>query len=445
VNGLPAGNGQSTFTDFSLNNGDLISCRLTSNLSCANPDTAISNAITITVTNHLVPTISISADTTTVCAGTNVTFTSSITGGGNNPVYFWEINHTPAGNGSTFSSANLVNGAIVSCELTSSAGCARPDSALSNNVTIAVKPVVTPAINIAATPAAICLGSVDTVHANISNGGITPLYLWLLNNHFLNNTGAVYITDSLQSGDSVQCVLISSAQCAQPDTITSNSAGIIVNQIPNAIISPAANAGFCPGDSVLLTADPASATYKWSTHATTQNIYVNVAGHYTVTVTNANVIAYQQPATPAITQLHDTLVAPVAAGYQWYLNDTAIVGGTGQTQAAKLTGTYSVQITDSNGCTATSAGLVISSIGELSQAGDISVYPNPTNDYWHLVASNELVGSSLEIYNAEGQIVFKSEVHGENLLIDALPYATGIYELRIISFQQILVRRLMKI
>ncbi|HEX6915128.1 MAG TPA: LamG-like jellyroll fold domain-containing protein, partial [Chitinophagaceae bacterium] len=56
---------------------------------------------------------------------------------------------------------------------------------------------------------------------------------------------------------------------------------------PAATISPSGPTTFCQGGSVTLTAS-SGAAYLWSTGATTQSIIVSTAGSYTVTVTQAN-------------------------------------------------------------------------------------------------------------------------------------------------------------
>ncbi|MBN8697724.1 MAG: esterase-like activity of phytase family protein [Bacteroidetes bacterium] len=57
--------------------------------------------------------------------------------------------------------------------------------------------------------------------------------------------------------------------------------------VPNALVTTSGNTTFCPGDSVVFTA-PVSSTYLWSTGATSQSITVYTAGNYTVQVTDAN-------------------------------------------------------------------------------------------------------------------------------------------------------------
>jgi YVTN family beta-propeller protein len=70
-----------------------------------------------------------------ICSGTGTTFTATPTNGGTAPVYKWMVNGIIAGtNSSTFTSASLSNGDLVTCLLTSSIPCATGNPATSNAI-----------------------------------------------------------------------------------------------------------------------------------------------------------------------------------------------------------------------------------------------------------------------------------------------------------------------
>lgn len=77
-------------------------------------------------------------------------------------------------------------------------------------------------------------------------------------------------------------------------TVTVNSAGctsiattsIVINTSPVAGISAGGSTTFCPGNSVTLTSN-SSNSYSWSSGATTQSIIAALSGSYSVTVTNS--------------------------------------------------------------------------------------------------------------------------------------------------------------
>jgi hypothetical protein len=67
-------------------NGDVVTCILTSNATCATGNPATSNQITITVDSSLPVSVSIVASANPVCSATPVTFTATPTNGGTTPL-----------------------------------------------------------------------------------------------------------------------------------------------------------------------------------------------------------------------------------------------------------------------------------------------------------------------------------------------------------------------
>ena len=119
-------------------------------------------------------------------------------------------------------------------------------------------------------------------------------------------------------------------------------------------------AEICEGDSVTLTADPAP-SYLWSTGETTQSIVVTDNGSYTVQRTNGSCVTTSSPATvivnpaPNVTNTGPTTACGTAtldAGIDiWtYLWST---GETTQTIDVTTSGTYSVTVTNPDGCSST--------------------------------------------------------------------------------------------
>jgi PKD repeat protein len=104
---------------------------------------SFSDTVMITVDSIIPPAVAIQtsfADTTnTVCELTEVTFTSTAQDVGSNPTYQWMINGNPTGgNSPVFTTDQLVDQDVVTCEVTSSLGCATGETALSNSETINV-------------------------------------------------------------------------------------------------------------------------------------------------------------------------------------------------------------------------------------------------------------------------------------------------------------------
>lgn len=165
-------------------------------------------------------------------------------------------------------------------------------------------------------------------------------------------------------------------------TASSNAITVTVKSKPNPVITPSGPTTICFGSSVTLSSSTA-AVYQWSTGATTKNITVSSAGVYTVTVTNGVgcsnnsapvTVTTLTATTPVITPNGSTVLcngqsvllsSSVASSYLWSNNAT--------TQSITVTqpGNYYVNITDGNGCTATSNSISVTS-GSISGSPTIS-------------------------------------------------------------------------
>ncbi|NBW43799.1 MAG: hypothetical protein EBR29_08320, partial [Sphingobacteriia bacterium] len=154
-----------------------------------------------------------------------------------------------------------------------------------------------------------------------------------------------------------------------------------------ASITPAGSLSICQGSSVTLQANTgAGLTYQWSLNGTAISgannaTYVaNAAGVYTVTLSDsANCSFTSAPATVVVNPLPSVTISATGnttvcqgsavnlsagsgtsfATYQWNLNGTPVAGATAATFAATATGTYSLTVTDANGCSATSNNISV--------------------------------------------------------------------------------------
>lgn len=121
----------------------------------------------------IIPSIIISIASNTFCDGSNVSFISTITSGGNSPFYQWKVNGATTGNTTaTFSLNTLKDGDVVTCELKSSINCTQ--SVTSNSITVTVHPL--PIVNAGAD---LLINPGQSVQINaITNAGIVS-YQWV--------------------------------------------------------------------------------------------------------------------------------------------------------------------------------------------------------------------------------------------------------------------------
>lgn len=71
----------------------------------------------------------------------------------------------------------------------------------------------------------------------------------------------------------------------------------------------------------------------------------------------------------------------------------------------------------------------------ISNANDIALYPNPSGDYTIIKLPETLNNESLryEIYNAEGKIMMKGNLQGNNTTLSTKQLISGFYQIKIIT------------
>jgi len=160
-----------------LQNKDVIDVVMVSNFTPANcliGSPAFSNAIINTVNINLIPSVIITSNDidNIICAGTNITFSSTQNNGGILPFYQWKLNGNNIGlNAPTLTLNTIIDGDIISLMMTSNATpCLFTTNAVSNLIPIKVP---TSNITASANKTNICYG--DTI---ILKGSGAVSYIW---------------------------------------------------------------------------------------------------------------------------------------------------------------------------------------------------------------------------------------------------------------------------
>lgn len=206
----------------------------------------------------------------------------------------------------------------------------------------------------------------------------------------------------------------------------------------------------CTGGSITLTA-PAGFSYLWSNNATTQTITVNTAGSYTVrTIANgctsatsaATVVTVNPRPTASIAVTNDSMVAnPAGATYRWLFNGTLVQGQTSRGLRARQSGPYQVIVTV-NGCSDTSAAVLITNLATKSNNPTLTLHPNPATSSVLLNLSYGDI-NQVEVIDQLGRAVLNTkEVKNNSLDISSL--AAGSYMVRVVSSGGVTVRKLVK-
>ncbi len=219
------------------------------------------------------------------------------------------------------------------------------------SVTFALNAVI-PAIITPSGSTSFCTGESVTLTASAGD-------TWLWSNG--ETTQSIIV-----NGSGTYSVTITTDGCPSSSAPTETT----VNPLPIATISADGPTTFCEGGSVTLTAS-AGASWIWSNGEETQSIIVTTGGSYTVTVTNAEgcsatssptVVTVNNNPAAIITPDGPTTFCPggsvnltASAGTSWLWSN----GATTQSINVTADGTFSVTVTNAEGCSATSSPTVV--------------------------------------------------------------------------------------
>jgi GEVED domain/Secretion system C-terminal sorting domain len=278
------------------------------------------DADSIQIIVNALPTVTAAATSTTVCSGDNVTFSGS-----GATTYVWSGGVTDA---VPFA---VTTGGFYTVVGTNANGCTDADSV---QITVNALPVV-----VLGADTAQCGGSVVL---NAGNAGAT--FMW--------STGGPAQTETVSTSGSYSVMVTDSNNCSSSDTIS-----VTINALP--VVALGADTLNCNGAAITLDAGNAGASYLWSDTTTAQTNTVTVSGLYSVMVTDSNGCMSS-----------DTIQVSISNGVAVALGaDTTVCGGpvvldagnagstylwsdstSTQTNTVSASGSYSVMVTDANGC-----------------------------------------------------------------------------------------------
>lgn len=323
--------GQTTATATSLQGGSY-TCTITD----ANGCTTVSS-VQITEPGA---SLSINAGGSDVtCNGQATGLAATGVGGGTFPyTYLWS-------NGSTNGAVNGLMAGVYTCTVTDANGCSTQTSITINEPT---------AITVSAsTTDPLCFGLTGSASVNATGGTGNISFSW-------TNGGSGAAVNNLAAGtytvtatDDNFCTIDQTVTITEPAQISSTTA----------ITSPLCNGGTGTA-TINVTGGTGAYTYLWSSGGTTDTEQNLNAGQYTVDVTDANGCTYTENVTvtePTAISTTFSTVDPLCNGgtgnatigvtggtgnitYAWS------TGGTTDTEINLAAGTYTVQVTDQNGC-----------------------------------------------------------------------------------------------
>ena len=420
VNGVNAGTNSNIYTDNTFANGDIITCIMTSNAGCLASNNPVSNPITLTVNNNLVPSVSIAitSGAQTICAGASVTFTATPVNGGATPSYQWQISGGNAGtNSNTFTINSLLNGDVITVILNSSVTCLVSNNPVSNAITMAVNPILTPSVSVVASQTVICAGTLVTFTATATNGGTAPVYQWKVNGVNAGTNSNTFSSTTLANSDVVTCVMTSNEACLASNNPVSNAITMTVNPNLTPTISIAITTGaqtICANTAVVFTATTTNGgtapVYQWKVNGVNAGTNSNTFASTTFVngdiitcvltsnetclasnnlVSNAITMTVNPNLTPTVSIAITTGAQTICAGTSVTFTATPVNGGTSPVYQWKVNGvnagTNSSTFTSTTfansdivTCVITSNETCLASNNPVSNAITMTVNPNLT-------------------------------------------------------------------
>ena len=235
INGIAVNKNSNVFTVTTLKNSDIVSVAVTNPIACLIPAIANSNQIIAIVNPAITPSIKISPDYYASCVGLPLTYTATITNGGNYPGYQWLVNGIAAGtNSPVFSSTTLQTGDKIACTLTSSVSCSI-GAVTSNTASLSADPLFTNILTIhsSAQNDMIQMWQSVTFYA-VAKDTTQASYQWQINGINAGTDSPTFSSSTLNNNDVISCSVTISGKCLAYPYVTSNA--ITVTYIKTVII-----------------------------------------------------------------------------------------------------------------------------------------------------------------------------------------------------------------
>lgn len=394
-----------------------------------------SSVVTDTVTKLAVPIAMFTANDTIFCDSGTVAFMDHSIDG---DTYYWYF-----GDGDTSNTVNpthlYAQPGLYSVSLTVQDTLTGRDSMTTYVQYIQV--YATPSAALSVSPDdTICAG--QTVTMTAANNAS---YSW--------NTGAT--TQSITTGTTGDFWTTVSNTSYAGCFLVSDTVHIEVMPLP--VVNLGSDTSFCEGNSFVLDAQNAGATFLWNTGATTSSINTNAGGSFWVSVTsvygcqNADTVVLTIDSLPAA-GFTSNIIGTTASFNDQSTNNTTWSWDFGDGNFSTLQnpthnygapGTYTVTLIVSNSCDSDTATdiIIISGVDEVTaNSGSLIAFPNPATDHVTINCIPEWSGVTiLSVYDVSGRAVapalqttFTSKALN-TVVLNTSELSNGVYTIRITS------------
>jgi hypothetical protein len=312
----------------------------------------------------------------------------------------------------------------------------------------------------------VCLGETGLIYS-VNEVLNATSYVWTLPPGATGQSNTNNITiDFVNSASTGVLSVYAVNECGVTET---SNLQIIVNNIPQNAGPISGPDEVCQGDSLIMyTVEEISGAllYNWTFpdgvisvvnfNTATVNYGINaVSGTIAVYATNdcgqgsssvLPVTVNTKPATPIVSHDGHDLHSSAATGNQWYDQNGAIPGATGQDYLVTWDGHYYTIVTlgDCESDTSNIVEVIVTDIESISKSNFVTIYPNPFNNQLTIDIPAGISTVDYQIVNSYGNRIMQGRINNQ-LILDTSILGSGIYILNIsgntISQQIKLVKR----
>lgn len=234
INGVEADNNAGSIVIDNPQDGDVVTCTMTSNDPELLGVIVTSNTVVLDVVSSITPSISISPVQTVICEGSTVQFAAMAENVGPSPIYQWIVDGVEVGDGTDTLSYSFSSSQSVICNVTSSLSCASPSQVNSVAFDVTPQPSVTPTVVISASQNPIVVGTPVTFTATATDAGPSPTFQWYINGIALSGaTSSTYTSSTIGNNQTITCRITGQIPCSSIQTVTSNGITMVVGQPTN--------------------------------------------------------------------------------------------------------------------------------------------------------------------------------------------------------------------
>ena len=437
-----------TFQTSTLN-GQQVSCVVNTNAYCVALSEISSEVVSIEVIQEEMPAISIDANINNACEGTPITFFAKTQNIGITSTFQWKIDGNNVGtNENIFTTSELLNGQIVSCQLVSSYECQEEIEIASNEVEINIGAL---SIEVLEVIHETCLQANGIIEVG-AFGGIAPYtFTW-------NNGNTAQFVDQLTAGE-YELHVSDAIGCSSSINVTIESL-----ETPE-ILEVSSVDAVCAEDKgsakVTMVDDSRNYKYQWVTErnfllSTADSVADLTPGNYEVIITdefgcsvsqaltivnsaelNIEVEAAQRIVLGESTRLGFTISSTSNVTYEWFPATGLSCTDCADPKASPIeTTVYTLIVTNETGCTQQSEIAVqVTPNRDVYIPNVFSPNADGVNDYFMVFGGNNIDKiNKMEVVDRWRNIVYQgtdlpvnNESEGWNGMARGKLAATGVY------------------